>query len=108
MKRDVFYAIADETRRDIIGLLAKNSMTPNYVAESFDISRQAISKHIRILAECGILIVNQQGRERFYSVQPKKLAEVAYWIEPFRKMWDDKFNRLDNVLNKLKSNKHAK
>jgi DNA-binding transcriptional ArsR family regulator len=108
MRRDVFQAIADPTRRDIISLVARNSMTQNDVASSFDVSRQAISKHIKILMECGILMIDQQGRERYYSLQPKKLAQVADWIEPFRTMWEDKFNRLDDVLKKLKSNKHGK
>jgi DNA-binding transcriptional ArsR family regulator len=108
MRRDVFQAIADPTRRDIIGLIAKQTMTPNAVAESFDVSRQAISKHITILTECGILTVAIEGREYFYSVEPGKLAEVAAWIEPFRKMWEQRFDRLDNVINKLKSKKHGK
>ena len=108
MRRDVFQAIADPTRRDIISLVARNSMTQNDVASSFDVSRQAISKHIKILMECGILMIDQQGRERYYSLQPKKLAQVADWIEPFRTMWEDKFTRLDDVLKKLKSNKHGK
>ena len=108
MRRDVFQAIADPTRRDIISLVARNSMTQNDVASSFDVSRQAISKHIKILMECGILVIDQQGRERYYSLQPKKLAQVADWIEPFRTMWEDKFNRLDDVLMKLKSKKHGK
>jgi DNA-binding transcriptional ArsR family regulator len=108
MRRDVFQAIADPTRRDIISLVARNSMTSNDVAASFDVSRQAISKHIKILMECGILMIDQQGRERYYSLQPKKLAQVADWIEPFRSMWEDKYNRLDDILMKLKSNKHGK
>jgi DNA-binding transcriptional ArsR family regulator len=108
MRRDVFQAIADPTRRDIIGLIARQPMTPNAVAESFDVSRQAISKHIRILAECGILTVAVEGREYYYSVEPKKLAEVADWIEPFRKMWEQRYDRLDNVLYKLKSKKNGK
>ena len=108
MRRDVFQAIADPTRRDIISLVARNSMTPNDVVASFDVSRQAISKHIKILMECGILMINQQGRERYYSIQPKKLAQVADWKEPFRMMWEDKYNRLDDILKKLNSNKHGK
>ncbi len=108
MRRDVFQAIADPTRRDIISLVARNSMTQNDVVASFDVSRQAISKHIKILMECGILMIDQQGRERYYSLQPKKLAQVADWIEPFRTMWEDKFNRLDDILKKLKSKKHGK
>ncbi|MCF0074652.1 metalloregulator ArsR/SmtB family transcription factor [Dyadobacter sp. CY261] len=107
MRRDVFQAIADPTRRDIIGLIAKSPMTPNAVAESFDVSRQAISKHIQILLECGLLTINPQGRERYYTVQPKKLAEVADWIEPFRKMWEDRFDRLDNIINILKNENHG-
>jgi DNA-binding transcriptional ArsR family regulator len=83
-------------------------MTPNEVAASFDVSRQAISKHIKILMECGILTIDQQGRERYYSLQSKKLAQVADWIEPFRTMWEDKFTRLDDVLQKIKPNKHGK
>jgi DNA-binding transcriptional ArsR family regulator len=98
MRRDVFQAIADPTRRDIIGLIAKKPMTPNAVADSFDVSRQAISKHIKILTECGLLMLEIQGREYFYSIQPKKLTEVNDWLEPFRKMWEDRFDRLDNVL----------
>ena len=108
MRRDAFQAIADPTRRDIISHVARNSMTQNDVVASFDVSRQAISKHLKILMECGILIIDQQGRERYYSLQPKKLAQVADWIEPFRSMWEDKFNRLDDILKKFKSNKHGK
>jgi len=106
MRRDVFQAIADPTRRDIIGLIAKQPMTPNAVAESFGISRQAISKHIQILVECGLLGINPQGRERYYTVQPKKLAEVADWIDPFRKMWENRFDKLDNIINTLKNEHH--
>lgn len=107
MRRDVFQAIADPTRRDIIGLIAKKPMTPNAVAESFGVSRQAISKHMQILLECGLLHINPQGRERYYTVQPKKLAEVADWIEPFRKMWEERFDKLDNIINTLKNEHHG-
>ena len=107
-RRDVFQAISDPTRRDIIGLIAKNPMTPNNVSDSFDLSRQAISRHIKILTECGLLTLNIQGREYYYSIQPKKLKEVNEWLEPFRNMWEDKFNRLDNVLNNLKTKKNGK
>jgi DNA-binding transcriptional ArsR family regulator len=103
MRRDVFQAIADPTRREIIGLIAKKPMTPNAVAESFDVSRQAISKHIKILTECGILTIKPYGRERYFSVQPKKLAEIADWIDPFRQMWEDRFDRLDNIVENLKN-----
>jgi DNA-binding transcriptional ArsR family regulator len=103
MRRDVFQAIADPTRREIIHLIAHQTLTPNAVADSFDISRQAISKHIKILTECGILVIKQEGRERFYSVQPKKLNEVSNWLSAFQKIWDDRFDRLDTLLNKMKS-----
>ena len=85
-----------------MGLIAKKPMTPNAVAESFDVSRQAISKHIKILTECGLLTLNIQGREYYYTIQPKKLAEVNDWLEPFRKMWEDRFDRLDKVIKDLK------
>jgi DNA-binding transcriptional ArsR family regulator len=108
MRRDVFQAIADPTRRDIIVLIAKKTMTPNTVADSFDLSRQAISKHINILLECGLLSLNIEGREYYYSIEPKKLAEVNDWLDPFRKMWEDRFTKLDKVLNNLKSKKNGK
>lgn len=107
MRRDVFQAIADPTRRGIISLLAKKAMTPNSVADSFDLSRQAISKHINILAECGLLTLEIQGREYYYSLQPKKLVEVSEWLEPFHKMWEDRYNKLDKVLHNLKSKKNG-
>ncbi len=108
MRRDVFQAIADPTRRDIINLIASRSLTPNAVAESFDVSRQAISKHIKILTECGIIIIKQQGRERFCSVQPEKLAEVTNWMESFKKAWDEKFDKLDIILKHLQAPKTEK
>lgn len=103
MRRDVFQAIADPTRRAILILIASQAMTPNAIAEEFQISRQAVSKHIQMLSECKLVNQEQKGREIFYQVHPEKLKEVADWLEPFRQMWDDKFNRLDNVLKKLKS-----
>jgi len=108
MRRDVFQAIADPTRRDIIGLIARNPMTPYAVAESFDVSRQAISKHIKILTECGLLSLHIQGREYYYTIQPQKLSEVNDWLKPFREMWEDRFDRLDHVLIELKQNKNEK
>ncbi len=105
MRRDVFQAIADPIRRDILGLVAKKPMTPNAVSDSFDVSRQAISKHIKILTECGLLSLNIQGREYYYSIQPKKLVEINDWLEPFRKMWDDRFSQLDNLLLHSKNKK---
>ena len=104
-RRDVFQAIADPVRRDIIGLIAKKPMTPNNVADSFDISRQAISKHIKILTECGLLSLNIQGRDYYYTIQPKKLAEVNDWLKPFRKMWEDRFNAIDDLLSELQTKK---
>ena len=103
MRRDVFQAIADPTRRAIIGLIAMQAMTPNAIAEHFHTTRQAVSKHIKILTECQILKQDQTGREIYYHFNPKKMKEVADFIEPFRQMWDTKFNQLDKVLNKLKN-----
>lgn len=108
MRRDVFQAIADPTRRDIINLIARKSLTPNSVAEAFDVSRQAISKHIKILEECGIIVINQQGRERYCYVQPKKLDEVMEWVENFKKVWEQRFDRLDTLLIELQTNKKTK
>jgi DNA-binding transcriptional ArsR family regulator len=105
IRRDVFQAIADPTRREIIGLIAKKPMTPNTVADSFDISRQAISKHIQILTECGLLSLTIQGRDYYYTIQPKKLAEVNDWLEQFRKMWEDRFDAIDNILSELQTKK---
>ncbi|MEJ0080567.1 MAG: metalloregulator ArsR/SmtB family transcription factor [Puia sp.] len=108
MRRDVFQAIADPTRRDIISLISKKPATPNTVADNFKLSRQAISKHINILAECGLLSLEIQGREYYYTVQPKKLSEVNDWLEPFRKMWEERFTKLDKVLFHLKTKKNGK
>lgn len=108
MRRDVFQAIADPTRREIITLISKQSLNLNAVAENFDISRQAISLHIKILQECGLILIKQEGRDRYCSVQPKKLSEVADWIEPFRKLWEVRFDKVDNILNKLKTKKNGK
>ncbi len=106
-RRDVFQAIADPTRRDIIGLIAKKPMTPNHVADSFDISRQAISKHIKILTECGLLSLVIQGREYYYTIQPQKLKEVNNWIEPYRKMWESRMTAIDDLLSEMQAKKKA-
>ena len=103
MRRDVFQAIADPTRREIINLIARKSLTPNAVADSFDVSRQAISKHIKILTECGIIVINQQGRERFCYIQPGKLNEVQDWLTGFRKLWSKRFDALDNILSEMQT-----
>ena len=108
MRRDVFQAIADPTRREIINLIAHQTLTPNGVADSFDVSRQAISKHIKILTECGIIVINQQGRERFCYVQPQVLNEVDDWLADFRKTWENRFDRLDSVLEKISSRNKSK
>lgn len=103
MRRDVFQAIADPTRRAILALIAMQAMTPNALAEHFDSSRQAVSKHIKILTECKLVKQEQQGREIYYHLNPKKIKEVDDWVEPFRKMWDDRFDNLDKLLTNLKN-----
>ena len=102
MRRDVFQAIADPTRRAILGLIALQAMTPNALAEHFETSRQAVSKHIKILTECQLVRHTASGREIYYHFNPDKMKEVADFIEPFRQMWETKFNQLDIVLNNLK------
>jgi len=108
MRRDVFQALADPTRREIINLIAYKTLTPNGVADSFDVSRQAISKHIKILTECGIIVINQQGRERYCSVQPKALDEVQDWLAGFKKIWENRFDRLDTLLVKMAAKDKSK
>jgi DNA-binding transcriptional ArsR family regulator len=103
MRRDVFQAIADPTRREIINLIAHKSLNLNAVAENFDVSRPAISKHIKILMECGLLVINQQGRERFCEAKLEKLTEVSDWIEQYRKFWNAKLDALDNYLQELQA-----
>ena len=105
MRRDVFQAIADPSRRAILSLLAVGAMTPNAMAEHFDSSRQAISKHIKILAECQLIRQEQSGREIYYHFNSKKLKEVDKWLEPFRAMWDTRFDQLDALLQKNKTKK---
>jgi DNA-binding transcriptional ArsR family regulator len=105
LRRDVFQAIADPTRRAIITLVALNAMTPSAIAENFDSSRQTISKHIQILTECEILKQEQSGREIYYHLNAKKLKEIADFIEPFRNMWEDRFSKLENVMKKYKAKK---
>jgi DNA-binding transcriptional ArsR family regulator len=101
MRRDIFQAIADPTRRAIIALLALQAMTPNAIAEHFNSSRQAISKHIQILSECDVLTQKQAGREIYYHFNAKKMKEAAEWMEQFRQLWDDRFNQLDDILKDL-------
>jgi len=98
LRRNVFQAIADPTRRAIITLVALQAMTPGAIAGNFDSSRQTISRHIQILTECELLKQEQNGREIFYHLNPKKLKEIADFIEPFRKLWDERFNKLEAVM----------
>ena len=108
MRRDVFQAIADPTRRAILVLIATQAMTPNALAENFHSTRQAVSKHIKILTECELVKQEQTGREIYYHLNPKKMKEIADWLEPFRQMWENRFNRLDAVLKDLKKKGNAK
>ncbi len=104
-RRDVFQAIADPTRRIILTMLAVNAMTPGAIADNFDSARQTISRHIQILTECQLLEQEQTGREIYYRVNANKLAEVAEWLQPFAKMWDDRFNKLEAIMKNHQSNK---
>ena len=105
MRRDVFQAIADPHRRAIIGLLAHQKLTVNAVAEHFSISRPAISRHIKILKECGLVVVRRRGRERFCEVRLDKLNEVSDWVEKYQKIWDQRLDRLDEYLTALQKEK---
>lgn len=105
MRRDVFQAIADPTRRDILHLLASQSLNLNAVADKFPISRPAISKHIKILTECGLIEIKQQGRERFCEAKLSNLNEVSQWVEQYRKFWTDKLDSLELYLNTIQQPK---
>ena len=105
MRRDIFQAIADPTRRAIIVLVALQAMTPNTIAENFNTTRQAVSKHLRILTECQLVKQEQQGREIYYSLEINKMKEIDKWIDQFRKIWETKFNQLDKVLLTMKKQK---
>ena len=102
MRRDVFQAIADPTRRAIIGLLAEQAMTPNAMAEQFDSTRQAVSKHLRILTECELVRQEQRGREIYYQLQIDKMKEIDRWLDQFRQIWENRFDQLDETLTKMK------
>lgn len=98
MRRDVYQAIADPTRREIINMLTAESMNLNSVADKFDVSRPAISKHIKILAECGLIDITKKGRERYCEAKPERLKEVADWVEQYSRFWDAKLNALKNFV----------
>ena len=102
MKRDIFQAIADPTRRAIIALIALQAMTPNAIADHFDTTRQAVSKHLRILTECELVRQEQKGREIYYSLELEKMKEIDKWLEQYRKIWEGNFKRLDALLAELK------
>ncbi len=105
LRRDVFQAIADPTRRAILLLLASQSMTAGAIASNFDTARPTVSKHLQILTECELLRQEPNGREVYYHLNPQKMKSIAEFIEPFRKIWDDRFNKLEAVMKKYKSKK---
>lgn len=104
MRRDIFQAVADPTRRAIIVLIALQAMTPNAIAHNFNTTRQAVSKHLRILTECELVNQEQKGREIYYSLKIDKMKEIDTWLEQFRKLWETRFNQLDNLLLTIKKN----
>lgn len=105
MRRDIFQAIADPTRRAIIALIALQAMTPNAIAENFHITRQAVSKHLRILTECDLVKQEYQGREIYYTLEIEKMKEIDKWLDQYRKIWENRFNQLDKVLLTLEKQK---
>ena len=108
LRRDVFQAIADPTRRAILLLLASQSLTAGAIASNFDTARPTVSKHLQILTECELVNQEQQGREIYYHFNPKKMKEIADFIEPFRQMWDERFNKLETVMKNYKAKKISK
>ena len=105
IRRDVFQAIADPTRRAIIALIALQAMTPNAIAEHFETTRQAVSKHLRVLTECELVRQEQKGREIYYSLEIEKMKEIDKWLEQYRKIWETRFDQLDDFLSTLKDRK---
>lgn len=105
MRRDIFQAIADPTRRAIITLIALQAMTPNAIAEHFDTTRQAVSKHLKILTECELVKQEQQGREIYYRLEIDKMKEIDQWLEQFKTIWETRFNQLDDLLTTIKNKK---
>lgn len=103
IRRDVFQAIADPTRREIINLIAYQSLNLNAIADKFDVSRPAISQHIKILIECGLIVIKKQGRERYCEAHLQQFSEVSSWLERYRSLWESRFTRLDSMLEELKA-----
>lgn len=103
--RDIFQAIADPTRRQIIGMLARKSLNVNAIAREFDITRQAVSLHVQFLNDCGLIVIKQQGRERYCEARLAKLNEVTDWVNQYRKYWDNKFDSLEGYLAKIQKKK---
>ncbi len=108
MRRDIFQALADPTRRAIMALIALQAMTPSAIAENFQTTRQAVSKHLRVLTECDLVAQQQQGREVYYSLQLERLKEVDHWLSHYRKLWETRFTQLDTVLATLKNQKNER
>ena len=108
MRRDVFQAIADPTRREIINMLSHRSLNLNSVADQFTVSRPAISKHIKILTECGLVVIKQQGRERYCEAKLDKLNDVSEWVEQYRKFWTARLDSLEEYLNEIQKKKNKK
>lgn len=107
MRRDVFQAIADPVRREIIEILSEEPLNLNAIAEKFDISRPAISRHIRILNECGLVAIEQQGRERFCIIKPNTLSEIANWIDPFRNLWEQRLDSFEAYVEQIQSKRNS-
>jgi DNA-binding transcriptional ArsR family regulator len=105
LRRDVFQAIADPTRRAILLLVATQSLSAGSIAANFDTARPTVSKHLQILIECELLGQEQNGREIYYHLNPNKMREIADFVEPFRKLWDDRFNKLESIMKKYKTKK---
>ncbi len=105
MRRDIFQAIADPTRRAIIALIAIHAMTPNAIADNFNTTRQAVSKHLRILTECELVKQEHQGREIYYSLEIDKMKEIDKWLDQYRRIWETRFKQLDDVLSTIKKQK---
>ena len=108
MRRDVFQAIADPTRRQILMSLTRERKPVNALADQFEMTRQAVSLHLKFLQECGVISVEREGRERYCQLEADKLSDVADWIEPFRKLWNSRLDRMDNLLNELQGKSKTK